>query len=248
MYVIWSKKSAARVCPLLAWRINCYLIYTLSKEKVEFRNDKPVTDSKSQGQRLPEYVLQFCKQTDLSENLMKEFYQKLSNTYEEVLSATGYVTPLFCSKVFDAAVRKHHADDVQAIRILDIGAGTGLLGALLKELGYVNVDAIDCCDAMLQKASQKNVYQKTVVKFIDEKKNEAIKDGEYEAMISSGAMSAPQIQARAFDEMIRWLKKAYTATEPEKNPDERRRDFKRLHAEDKYQLHCLNIQTNVNTT
>ena len=124
------------------------------------------------------------------------------------MSASGYVTPLLCSKALDAAVRKHyHADDVQAIRILDIGAGTGLLGALLKELGYVDVDAIDCCDAMLQKAKQKNLYQKTMVKFIDEKKNEAIKDSEYEAMISSGVISAPQIQARAFDEMIRWLRK-----------------------------------------
>ena len=93
------------------------------------------------------------------------------------------------------------------MHILDIGAGTGLLGELLKELGYINVDAIDCCEAMLQKAKEKNVYQKIMVKFIDEKKNEKIKDGEYDAMVSSAAISPAHIQPRAFDEMLRWLRK-----------------------------------------
>ena len=113
-----------------------------------------------------------------------------------------------CAKLMDATAKDMYKQSASStIRILDIGAGTGLLGVLLKELGYVNVDAIDCCEAMLQKAKEKFVYNKIIVKFIDEKKNEEIKDGEYDIMVSSAAISASHIQPRAFDEMLRWLQK-----------------------------------------
>ena len=120
------------------------------------------------------------------------------------------MAPTFCSKVFDASVKNMYNqgdDSYRSLRILDIGAGTGLLGELLKELGYINVDAIDCSEDMLKKAEEKNLYQKIMVKFVDEKKNDGIIDGEYDALVCAGAISAPQIQARAFDEMLRWLKK-----------------------------------------
>ncbi|KAK3727911.1 hypothetical protein QZH41_005180 [Actinostola sp. cb2023] len=46
----------------------------------------------------------------------------------------GYASYKYCIKTFDAIVKKtyKHEDHGKAIRILDIGAGTGLLGALLK--------------------------------------------------------------------------------------------------------------------
>ena len=115
-----------------------------------------------------------------------------------------------CIKTFDASIKKVYKKEGKSListRILDIGAGTGMLGVLLKELGYINVDAIDGSEAMLQKAKEKNVYQKIMVKFVDEKKNEEIQDGEYDGMVSSAAITTPHIHPRAFDEMLRWLRK-----------------------------------------
>ncbi|XP_031569414.1 uncharacterized protein LOC116303930 [Actinia tenebrosa] len=55
--------------------------------------------------------------------------------------------------------------------VIDVGAGTWIVGGLLmKDLGYANVDGIDCCEAILQKARDKNIYKNVFVSFVDEKK------------------------------------------------------------------------------
>ena len=44
-------------------------------------------------------------------------------------------------------------------RILDAGAGTGMVGEVLTELGYANLVAMDLSQGMLEVTRQKNVYQ-----------------------------------------------------------------------------------------
>ncbi len=44
-------------------------------------------------------------------------------------------------------------------RILDAGAGTGMVGEVLTKLGYANLVAMDLSQGMLEVARQKNVYQ-----------------------------------------------------------------------------------------
>ena len=44
-------------------------------------------------------------------------------------------------------------------RILDAGAGTGLMGEVLVKLGYDNLVAMDLSEAMLEEAQKKNVYR-----------------------------------------------------------------------------------------
>ena len=39
-------------------------------------------------------------------------------------------------------------------KILDCGAGTGLLSYFLQPLGYANIDALDGCEKMLEKAKK----------------------------------------------------------------------------------------------
>ena len=43
-------------------------------------------------------------------------------------------------------------------RILDVGAGTGLLGVALTEQGFTRLDALDLSAAMLAQAERKGVY------------------------------------------------------------------------------------------
>ena len=43
-------------------------------------------------------------------------------------------------------------------RILDAGAGTGLLGSALRELGFTRLDALDLSSAMLAEAERKGIY------------------------------------------------------------------------------------------
>ncbi|KXJ21742.1 hypothetical protein AC249_AIPGENE15168 [Exaiptasia diaphana] len=82
-----------------------------------------------------------------------------------------------------------------------------MLGSLLKDLGYFNIDALDCSNEMLKKAKDKEIYKRFLVRFVDEQKFEGINDCEYDAIVCCGAISASQIQPQAFDEILRWLKK-----------------------------------------
>jgi len=44
-------------------------------------------------------------------------------------------------------------------RVLDAGAGTGLVGKFLSENGYSNLVAMDLSMGMLEQARKQNVYQ-----------------------------------------------------------------------------------------
>ena len=44
------------------------------------------------------------------------------------------------------------------IKIIDAGAGTGLIGVELKKLGYTNLCALDISAEMLREAKKKEVY------------------------------------------------------------------------------------------
>ena len=45
------------------------------------------------------------------------------------------------------------------IKILDAGAGTGIIGEMLVQQGYRNIDALDISEEMLNLAKQRNVYR-----------------------------------------------------------------------------------------
>ena len=46
----------------------------------------------------------------------------------------------------------------RSARVLDAGAGTGLVGESLKRLGYSNIEALDLSLGMLEEARKKNAY------------------------------------------------------------------------------------------
>ena len=57
------------------------------------------------------------------------------------------------------AVLEKYAGDNKNIRILDVAAGTGIVGQVLNQLGFSDVDALDVSEKMLKKAREKNVYR-----------------------------------------------------------------------------------------
>ncbi|PVD30521.1 hypothetical protein C0Q70_09788 [Pomacea canaliculata] len=59
------------------------------------------------------------------------------------------------------------------IRILDVGAGTGLVGERLRNLGFERVDALDPSAEMLRSAAKKGVYERLIHSFFT---NDPIKD------------------------------------------------------------------------
>lgn len=84
-------------------------------------------------------------------------------------------------------------------KIMDLAAGTGLVGALLSENGYTNIDALDGSAEMLVAAKNAKCYQNIITHFIKKDVQFPIEDHTYDHIIMSGALchidyeSLPQI-------------------------------------------------------
>lgn len=95
----------------------------------------------------------------------------------------------------------------KTLRILDIGAGTGTLGQRLKQLGYDNIDALDACGAMLEKAKAKGIYHNHIEAMILADKQLDIPSESYDVVIGVGCFIPGHIPVEAFRELVRITKK-----------------------------------------
>jgi len=88
--------------------------------------------------------------------------------------------------------------------ILDIGCGTGLVGAYLVGQGYSAIDGLDFSSEMLSQARSKRIYQKLLSGDLNTVLD--IPDQTYDAGISCGTFTHGHVKADALDEIIRVLK------------------------------------------
>ena len=89
--------------------------------------------------------------------------------------------------------------------ILDLGAGTGMCGKLLKNCGYTNMTAIDFCEEMLKEARKKDIYKTLVQKDINEDLLEEF-DGLFDAVICMGLFYPGQVGSSALEKIVKVIK------------------------------------------
>jgi len=83
---------------------------------------------------------------------VKEAYATWAENYNNDLNNFGYVAPLIGSEL----LIKHTSNEESLIH--DAGCGTGLVGTLLKEQGYTNLQGSDFSPEMLEKADALQIY------------------------------------------------------------------------------------------
>ncbi|KAL9980710.1 hypothetical protein ACROYT_G009337 [Oculina patagonica] len=155
------------------------------------------------GQKLS----QLTKET--TEDEIKELYKNWSTNYDKnVLQEAQIVFRRPVAESLDAAIKQVFQDKTRSqIRIIDAGAGTGLAGVELSKLGYTNIDALDISQEMLNEAKKKNVYTRLICASLTDKRNPEIETGEYQVLISTGALAIAHVQPEALEEMIRMVEK-----------------------------------------
>ncbi|NNE24714.1 MAG: class I SAM-dependent methyltransferase [Rhizobiales bacterium] len=89
-------------------------------------------------------------------------------------------------------------------RIVDLGCGTGLVGAELQQLGYTDVDGIDLSPEMLDVARSKGIYRNLIE--ADLLKPLDIADATYDAAISAGTFTTGHVNALRLSEFLRIVK------------------------------------------
>ena len=89
-------------------------------------------------------------------------------------------------------------------KILDAGAGTGLVGKFLAEKGYKDITAIDLSRGMLEEAKKKNVYRELHQMVLGEPLD--FPSNSFDATISIGVLTVGHAPASSLDEFVRVTK------------------------------------------
>ena len=88
------------------------------------------------------------------------------------------------------------------IKIIDVAAGTGLIGAELQKLGYTSLHALDISQEMLNEAKKKNVYKKLICAALNDLRIPEIETGEFDGLVCGGTILTGHIRSSALVEMI----------------------------------------------
>jgi predicted TPR repeat methyltransferase len=89
-------------------------------------------------------------------------------------------------------------------RVLDAGAGTGLVGRYLGALGYGDLVAMDLSNEMLNKAREKGVYGEFYQMDLAETLN--FPDDCFDAVVCAGVLTFSHAPAKSLNEMVRVTK------------------------------------------
>ena len=90
------------------------------------------------------------------------------------------------------------------VKVLDAGAGTGLVGEILARNGYTNLVAIDMSQGMLEEANKKNVYRELHQMVMGETLGFATNS--FDATICVGVLTIGHAPASSLDELVRVTK------------------------------------------
>jgi MFS family permease len=130
---------------------------------------------------------------DLDE--LRTEYDRIAADYDSaLLDGMGYRSPPAVAAV---ATRFLELD----ARILDAGAGTGLLGVALSQAGFTRLEGFDLSLAMLAEAARKRIYGD----LREGRLGDALEypTGTYDGVASSGVLTTGHAPASSLDELVR---------------------------------------------
>ena len=126
---------------------------------------------------------------------LAERYDQWAKDYDsDIVQVFAWNAPRRCAEMFARHVPKE-------ARILDAGAGTGLAGVALAQLGYSQLTAMDLSPGMLDESRKKKVYQEFLQMVMGGPLN--IPSGAFDAVISVGTLTVGHAPAGSLDELVR---------------------------------------------
>jgi len=130
-----------------------------------------------------------------------KFYDDWCDKYDEDLVMVGnYTGHIKCVEAF----LKLGLD--RKVAILDLAAGTGLLGAEVAQYGYENVDGLDSSLGMLGQARKQTIYQDYILAMVEGLGSIPINDETYDVVMSSNGFAPGQIYPTAIPEVLRIIR------------------------------------------
>ncbi len=125
-------------------------------------------------------------------------YDAWAPQYDADMHRLGYCLP---ARMVDEARR--HIENRRAF-LLDVGAGSGLLGHALRAGGYVNLVALDPSLGMLRQAHAKKVYKLRLQMALDP--FAALADHKFDGILAAGVFKAGHAPPEAMEELMRLIR------------------------------------------
>lgn len=129
------------------------------------------------------------------EELMDAYKDWATQYDDDTVGKFGYVAHAATGKAL------HRALDEPRACVLDAGCGTGLVGEVLRGMGYKRLDALDYSQEMLDEAEKKGLYRRLL--HADLSKPLDIADNQYDAVACAGTFTYGHVGAEGFDELVR---------------------------------------------
>ena len=129
----------------------------------------------------------------------KKLYKKWAETYDEDFALnSNYLSPKKISIFFNKYAKSTDTP------ILDVGAGTGLVGEFLYRTGNKKIIGIDISPEMLEQAKSKECYSSLME--ADVTRKIPLKSNSIGAVVSAGTFTHGHVGPDAFDELLRITK------------------------------------------
>lgn len=124
-----------------------------------------------------------------------ELYDEWAAEYERDVLGYGYISPAVIAGLLGRHV------DPEAGSLLDAGVGTGMMGEVLRPLGYTDLSGIDLSENMLNLARKKDAYRDLRRMELGERLN--FPDNNFAAAVAAGVFTPGHAPTRSFDELLR---------------------------------------------
>lgn len=125
-------------------------------------------------------------------------YDEWASEYDADLEALGFLSPKAAAVLLD----KYVAD--KAARVLDAGAGTGMVGVELARRDFTQITALDMSTGMLATAKEKGVYEDFVIGELG--KTLPIETDAFAGTTCVGVFTYAHATPESLDELIRVTK------------------------------------------
>ena len=110
-------------------------------------------------------------------------------------------------KTLDDAIQEEFKNlPRDTIKVMDAGAGTGLVGVELHKFGFTTIDALDISPGMLNEAKKKNIYKKFICAALGDQRIPEVETGQYDVLICVGVFAIAHVPPVALVEMVRMVR------------------------------------------
>ena len=130
-----------------------------------------------------------------------KFYDDWSEKYDDDLVMVGnYNGYVKCAEALAKLGLNHQ------VSVLDLAAGTGLLGAEIGRQGYCNIDGLDSSLGMLGRARAQGIFKNYIHSRVEGLGSIPVNDESYDVIVSSNGFAPGQIYPSALPELVRVLR------------------------------------------